>query len=136
MKFPWSLGNARTYIVMALAVLSFSHMVMHIFGQAIPNMVLSFFRFAGEAVILASVLIFAFVWLLKARPHNRPKKYFVVVFDVYGEESRMDGLRTEFSTCDVAWSFMKEYKKSYPLYNFALVGDIPSTKKRTIFRYI
>ena len=38
-------------------------------------------------------------------------------------------------TNDVAWSFMKEYKKSYPLYNFALVTDYDSEKK-TMIRYI
>jgi hypothetical protein len=122
--------------MMALAVLSFSHIVVHLFGQSIPNVVLSFFRFAGETVILGTVVIFAFVWLLKARPHNRPKMYFVVIFDVYGSETTIDGIRTEFTTCDVAWSFMKEYKKSYPLHNFALVGDLPKSEKRTIFRYI
>jgi len=135
-NFPWSIADARTYIVMALAVLSFSHIVAHIFGQSIPNVVLSFFKFAGEAVILASVLAFAFIWLLKARPHNRPKKYAVVIFDVYGKENVIDGIRTEFKTADVAWSFMKEYKKSYPMYNFALVGELPPTQRRTIFRYI
>jgi len=31
---------------------------------------------------------------------------------------------------------MKEYKKSYPMYNFALVGELPPTQRRTIFRYI
>ena len=48
----------------------------------------------------------------------------------------MEGIRTEFKTFDVAWSFMKQYKKSYPFYNFALVSDIPKSEKATIFRYI
>ena len=136
MGMPWDLGSAKTYVLMALAVLSFSHLVVYIFGQLIPNVVLSFFRFAGETVILGTVLIFAFVWLLRARPHNRPKGYFVVIFDVYGNESEIDGIRTEFKTSDVAWSFMKQHKRAYPLYNFALVGDTPKSEKRTIFRYI
>ncbi|KFM17507.1 hypothetical protein SCCGRSA3_01862, partial [Marine Group I thaumarchaeote SCGC RSA3] len=37
---------------------------------------------------------------------------------------------------DVAWSFMKQYKKAYPLYNFALVSDNQKSEKPTIFRYI
>ncbi|MCH2404810.1 MAG: hypothetical protein MK200_01245 [Nitrosopumilus sp.] len=91
---------------------------------------------AGEYVILGSVFVFALIWLIKARPHNRPKQYSVIVFDVFGKKSQIDGIRTEFKTHDVAWSFMKQYKKEYPLHNFALVSKQPDADKPTIFRYI
>ena len=68
----------------------------------IPTIIWSFFKDFGEAVVLGAVFVFAFSWFLKARPHNRPKKYSVVVFDVYGKESVIDGIRTEFKTHDVA----------------------------------
>ena len=129
--FDW-----KTYIFTAIAVISFSNFVAVLFGQTIPGIFLAFFRVASEYVILASVFIFALTWLLKAKPHNRPRKYSVVVFDVFGKKSNIEGIRTEFRTHDVAWSFMKQYKKSYPLYNFALVSDIPKSDKPTIFKYI
>ena len=129
--FDW-----KTYIITALAVISFSNFMIGLFGQTIPNVFLTFFKLAGEYVVLGSVFIFALAWLIKAKPHNRPKQYSVVVFDVYGEKSQIEGVRTEFKTHDVAWSFMKQYKKSYPLYNFALVSDIPKSNKPTIFKYI
>lgn len=126
----------KQYIIISLGIVSFSYFVAQLFGQTIPNIVWSFFKDFSEAVILASVFLFAFIWLMKSRPHNRPKNYSVVVFDVYGKESQIDGIRTEFKTHDVAWSFMRQYKKSFPLYNFALVSDTPKSSKRTIFRYI
>jgi len=129
--FDW-----KTYSVTAIAVIAFSNIVVELFGQTIPNVFMTFFRNASEAVILASVFLFAVAWLLKARPHNRPKKYNVVVFDVFGKESQIDGIRTEFKTHDVAWSFMKQYKTAYPLYNFALVSKQPKQEKPTIFKYI
>jgi len=129
--FDW-----RTYIFTALAVITFSNFVAVLFGHTIPGIFMTFFKIAGEYVILGVVLIFALAWLLKAKPHNRPKKYSVVAFDVFGRKSQIDGIRTEFKTHDVAWSFMKQYKKSYPLYNFALVSDMPKSDKPTIFRYI
>jgi len=129
--FDW-----KTYTVTAIAVIAFSNIVIELFGQTIPNIFMTFFRNASEAVILASVFLFAVAWLLKARPHNRPKKYNVVVFDVFGKESQIDGIRTEFKTHDVAWSFMKQYKTAYPLYNFALVSKQPKQEKPTIFKYI
>ncbi len=129
--FDW-----KTYTFTAIAVIAFSNILVELFGQTIPNVFMTFFRNASEAVILASVFLFAVAWLLKARPHNRPKKYDVVVFDVFGKESQIEGIRTEFKTHDVAWSFMKQYKITYPLYNFALVSKQIKQDKPTIFKYI
>ena len=129
--FDW-----KTYILTALAVISFSSFVAILFGQTIPGIVMTFFKIAGEYVVLGAVFVFALAWLLKAKPHNRPKQYSVIAFDVYGKKSNIEGIRTEFKTHDVAWSFMKQYKKMYPLYNFALVSDISKATKPTIFRYI
>ena len=129
--FDW-----RTYIFTVLAVVSFSSFIAVLFGQTIPGVILAFFKVAGEYVVLGTVLVFAFSWFLRARPHNRPKSYRVVPIDVFGEKSVIAEIRTEFKTHDVAWSFMKQYKKTYPLHNFALVSDLKGSDKPTIFRYI
>jgi hypothetical protein len=129
--FDW-----KTYTFTAIAVIGFSNIVVELFSQTIPNVMMTFFRNAGEVVILGSVFLFAIAWLIKARPHNRPKKYDVIVFDVFGKESKIEGIRTEFKTHDVAWSFMKQYKNTYPLYNFALVSKQQKQDKPTIFKYI
>lgn len=129
--FDW-----KTYTFTAIAVIGFSNIVVELFGQTIPNVMMTFFKSAGEVVILVSVFLFAIAWLLKAKPHNRPKKYNVIVFDVFGKESQIDGIRTEFKTHDVAWSFMKQYKSMYPLYNFAMVSTQAKHDKPTIFKYI
>ncbi len=131
--FEW-----RTYLATALAVISFSNFMAVLFGQTIPGVVVDFFRVAGEYVVLGAVFVFAMAWLLKAKPHSRPKAYRMVVFDVYGKQIVVDGIRTEFKTHDVAWSYMKQYKAAYPLHNFALVSDMTASgpDKPTILRYI
>jgi hypothetical protein len=91
---------------------------------------------AGEYVILGAVCIFALTWILKAKPHNRSKGYSIVIFNIFGKKSRIEGIRTEFKTLDVAWSFMKQYKKSYRLYNFALISDFSESDKPTIVKYV
>ncbi len=113
-----------------------SNIFVAVFGQIIPNAVSGFFRDIGAAFILVIVFAFAFTWFLKARPHNKPKRYHVITFDVYGQEVQIDGMRTEFRNHDVAWSFMKQYKVSYPMHNFAMVADAKNSEKKTIFRYI
>ncbi len=126
----------KTYLVTVLAIVTFSDFVVVLFSQTIPGIISTFFKMAGEYVILVSVFVFALFWLIKARPHNRPKQYSIVIFDVFGNKSQIVDIRTEFKTHDVAWSFMKQYKKEYPLHNFALVSKQPDADKPTIFRYI
>ena len=126
----------KTYLFTVLAIVTFSDFIVVLFSQTIPGIISTFFKMAGEYVILGSVFVFALFWLIKARPHNRPKQYSVVIFDVFGNKSQIIDIRTEFKTHDVAWSFMKQYKKEYPLYNFALVSKQPDLEKPTIFRYI
>ena len=126
----------KTYLVTVLALVTFSDLIIVLFSQTIPGIISTFFKMAGEYVILGSVFVFALFWVIKARPHNRPKQYSVVIFDVFGNKSQIADIRTEFKTHDVAWSFMKQYKKEYPLHNFALVSKQPDADKPTIFRYI
>lgn len=126
----------KVFLLAGSAVIAFSHFVYTLFGYTIPGIVTEFFKEFGAAVIMMSVFIFAIAWLLRAKPYRRPKQYSIITYDVFGNESEIDGLRTEFKTHDVAWSFMKNYKKSYPLYNFALVSDLPNSEKKTIFKYL
>jgi len=129
-------SDFRAFLIAGSAVIAFSHFIYTLFGITIPAIVWGFFKEFGAAIIIASVFVFAIAWLLKAKPHKRPEHYYVITYDICGNQSKIDGLRTEFKTHDVAWSFMKHYIKSYPLYNFALVSDIPNSERKTIFRYI
>ena len=118
------------------SVMAFANYVYTLFSNTIPSFFAVYFREIGAAIIMMAVFVFAIAWLMKAKPNRRPQKYLVKVFDVYGVETSIDGMRLEFKTHDVAWSFMKEYKKSYPLFNFALVSDLPNSERMTIFRYL
>ena len=102
----------RLFIITAVGVFTFSNFVYVLFGQTIPNIIWAFFKDVGEIVIIGAVFVFALAWLLKSKPHNKPKKYSIMVFDVYGKESHIEGIRTEYKIHDVAWSYMKQYKFS------------------------
>lgn len=140
--FSW-----KGYMIMAVAAIAFANVVLAIFGNTIPNIVLlvfgntipgvfqTVFKVAASGVVLGAVFVFAMAWLLRAKPHSRPRAYKVVIFDVYGHVSVIDGLRVDFRNYDVAWSYMKQYKERYPLYNFALVSDSKESRP-TIYRYI
>ena len=137
-EFQFSfLSHSVTKIAMTVAaVLTFSHIVVQLFSQTIPEIFGSVFKDIGAGFILVAAFGFALSWFLRARPHNRPKQYSVVAFDIDGKEIVLPGLRTEFRNHDVAWSFMKQYKEAYPLNNFALVSDVKKDRKKVMFRYI
>jgi hypothetical protein len=128
--------DLKPFIITGMSVIAFSNFIFVLFSQTIPSVVLSFFKDIAEIVIIVAVFAFAFTWFLKAHHPNKPKNYILVIYDVFGNESTIDGLRTDFKTHDVAWSFMKLYKKEYPLYNFALVSKSSKSDKKTIFKYI
>ena len=129
-------NNLKPITITYISVIAFSNFVFVLFSQTVRDIIWSFFKDAGETVILGVVFLFALAWLFKARPHNIPKKYQIIVFDVFGIESQINGLRTEFKNHDVAWSYMKFYKKSYPLHSFAMVTKQKNSPRKIIFKYI
>ena len=137
-EFQFSIAfHSITKLAMTVAaILTFSHYVVQLFGQTVPGLFWPYFREIGFAFIIMGAFVFAVSWFVKAKPHNKPKNYSVVCFDVFGNENKIDGVRTEFKNHDVAWSFMKQYKKTYPLSNFALVSELKQGQKKVIFRYI
>ena len=78
------------------AVLTFSHIVVQLFGQTIPDLFWPVFKDIGAGFIIVTAFAFAVAWFLKARPHNRPKQYNIVMFDIDGKETVLQGLRTDF----------------------------------------
>ena len=128
--------NLKPITITYISVIAFSNFVFVLFSQTVRDIIWSFFKDAGGVIILGLVLLFALTWLVKAKPHNIPKKYQVIVFDVFGMESQINGLRTEFKNHDVAWSYMKFYKKSYPLHSFAMVTKQKNSLRKIIFKYI
>ena len=136
MKISKLFGNLKPFAITYISVIAFSNFVFVLFSQTVRDTIWSFFKDAGGIVILGMVFLFAIAWLFKARPHKIPKQYQVIVFDIFGMESEINGLRTEFKNHDVAWSYMKYYKKSYPLHNFAMVTKQKNSLKKIIFKYI
>ena len=137
-EFQFSfLSHSVAKIAMTVAaVLTFSHIVVQLFGQTIPDILWPVFRDIGAGFIIAAAFVFAISWFLKARPHNKPKQYKIICFDVFGKETEIVGIRTDFKNHDVAWSFMKQYKEQYPLNNFALTAHFKKSEKQVIFRYL
>ena len=136
MKLSTFFTTLKPFAITYISVIAFSNFVFVLFSQTVRDIIWSFFKDAGGIIILGMVFLFALTWLLKARPHKIPKQFQVIIFDIFGKESQIDGLRTKFKNHDVAWSFMKLYKKSYPFHNFAMVTKQKNLPKKIIHKYI
>jgi hypothetical protein len=136
MKISTFFTTLRPFAITYISIIAFSNFVFILFSQTIRDIIWSFFKDAGGIIIIGVVFLFALAWLIKARPRKIAKQYYVIIFDIFGKESKIDGLRTEFKNHDVAWSFMKFYKKSYPLCNFAMVTKQKNSYKKIIYKYI
>ena len=136
MKISTFFTTLRPFAITYISIMAFSNFVFILFSQTVRDIIWSFFKDAGGIVIIGVVFLFALAWLIKARPRKIAKQYYVIIFDIFGKESKIDGLRTEFKNHDVAWSFMKFYKKSYPLCNFAMVTKQKNSSKKIIYKYI
>ena len=82
------------------------------------------------------VIIFGTMWFFSTRYYEKPKQYSIIVYDVFGKQISIDGLRTEFQRIDVATSYIKEYQKTFSQYIFSLESPIPEIKRKTIFHPI
>ena len=82
------------------------------------------------------VFIFGTMWVFSVKYYEKPKQYSLIVYDVFGNENKIYGIRTTFSTQAVAKNFIKEYQRSFPQYCFTIVSYIPEIKRRTIFNIL
>jgi len=73
------------------------------------------------------------IFTLKSR--KKPTGYSIVVFDVNGNRTTLQGIRTQFHNYDVAWSFAQFYKELFVLHNFGVASEDKSPKL-TLVRYI
>ena len=80
------------------------------------------------------IVIWAGIWIKKSKINNRTKKYTILIYDVNNQQIILDGLRIDFRNNDVVWSFMKEYKKLFTFYNFALLSE--DNHCQTIIRFL
>ena len=136
MKLSTFFTTLKPFTITYISVIAFSNFVFVLFSQTVRDIIWSFFKDAGGIIILGVVFLFALSWLINAKPRKIAKQYYVIIFDIFGKESKIDGLRTKFKNHDVAWSFMKFYKKSYPLCNFAMIAKQKNSPKKIIYKYI
>ena len=89
-------------------------------------------RIADKMIVGFFVFVFGTMWFFSTRYYEKPKQYSIVAYDLLGSQDSLNGLKTKFRTVEVANSFVKEYQKRFPQYDFSLAEHIPVEKRRTV----
>ncbi|QUC63863.1 hypothetical protein NsoK4_05175 [Nitrosopumilus sp. K4] len=92
-------------------------------------------KILDKAVTGFFVMCFGIIWFFSTKYHVRSNQYNIIAYDTFGKEFNLEGIRTTFKTKQVAISFLREYKKRFPLYDFTIEEQIPEFKKRTVFSF-
>src|SRR5215210_7451747 len=94
------------------------------------NLISNFLNFVKgfEFAIIAMVAIFFLlvsVYIIMRQYKRLPKSYQIVVYDVFGRETVIDGLRQTFATYDAAESYARWYREMYGAqqYKFRVIGN-------------
>jgi hypothetical protein len=83
--------------------------------QNVVNSFLNFVRGFEQALMLVTVVAFLLITIYIIIKHVRsmPKSYVIEIIDVFGNRVFIDGLRSHFSTYDVAKSYSDFYARLY-----------------------
>ena len=74
------------------------------------------------------VIVFGILWYLSTKSYAKPEKFTLVIHDVFGKEVKIKDIRTQFSTINVARSYLTEYQQRFPQYSFSLAVFMPEIK--------
>lgn len=74
------------------------------------------------------VVIFGILWYCSSRYQVKPSHYTIVVHDVFGKQTKINGIRTSFRTLEVTQSYISEYHERFEGYGFSIGQDFPIIK--------
>jgi hypothetical protein len=84
-------------------------------------------------VTVLFVVILGTLWLCTRR-YEVPQQHRIIVYDVLGSQVNIDGIRTNFGTRVAAVSFARQYRESFPHYDFVLEPTAPLLKRGIFVR--
>lgn len=93
-------------------------------------------KFFDKIITSFFVFVFAILWFCSTKYYVQPKGYNIMIYDIYGKESKPNGIRTRFSTQNVAFSYITEYQKTFSHLDFSIQSYIPELRKKTIFNIL
>jgi len=89
-------------------------------------------EFLSKLITGVFVFVFGIIWFFSTKYYVKPKDYNILVYDKHGSHFKSLEIRTKFTTQEVAYSYFKDYQKTYPNLKFSIESDIPKFKRRFV----
>ena len=80
------------------------------------------------------VVVLGSLWYCSTKYQIKPQRYTIIIYDVFGKQTKIDEIRTEFKTQRVAQSYISEYRKRFSHYDFSMALEMPEMKRRLSIR--
>lgn len=74
--------------------------------------------------------MFGTLWIFTTKYYVNPTKFEIIVLDNNNKQIKNSNMRTVFKIRDVALSYVEEYQKEFPGYNFLLKESQLQFKRR------
>ena len=80
------------------------------------------------------VAIFGILWYCSSKYYVKPNQCKVIIYDVFGKQVKLNEIRTDFKTQNVARNYILEYQKRFPHYDFSMAVETSEIKSNTGLR--
>ena len=78
------------------------------------------------------VVTLGILWYCSSKYQVNPNQYMILIYDVVGNQIKIDEIRTSFSTYRVTNSYISEYQNRFPHYDFSMTAEMPKIKRKTL----
>ena len=80
------------------------------------------------------VVTLGILWYCSSKYQVKPNQYTILVYDVFGNQIKIDEIRTSFRTYRVTKSYISEYQNRFPHYDFSMSAEMPVIKRKILLR--
>lgn len=94
------------------------------------------YRFLDKIITGIFVCMFTAMWFFTAKYYQRPKQFLITIKDKRGNDVNLSEIRKNFQTQEVAYSYLREYEKLFPQYDFAIEYFIPKMKNTVMIQVL
>ena len=82
------------------------------------------------------VVVLGMLWYCSTKYYVRTNHHSIIAYNVFGEQVKIDEIRTEFKNYQVAQSYISDYQEKFPHYDFSLASDIHELKNNSVPRIL
>ena len=87
-------------------------------------------KVVDKIITVFFVVALGIVWYFSTMYHVKPEKYRIVIRDKCEKQIKNNEIRADFQTLAMAQSYVLEYQKRFPMFEFCVANEIPEFRKR------